>query len=442
MEFGLGWLAVELNNRELAAGFWLVLVLTPALTWLLWRRDTRSSLIGIALLAFHPAILVPSSLMASYVAMLAWLASQVTLWHPSLAKETVLWFLGTAVVLLFKATELEKDPGYLRTRWQAVVAWTVALTFIVNLVVLPLPVEFVLQPWIMLLVLILITAERDPAYQTINRAAEWLLAATVLGLLTYSSIHVLTHWGETNRLEVMRSFLLPIWLTVGLLPFIFVLAVGFAYESAFRRIRMFSKSRSKTLRALLALLAQPVLRPHELAAFHGYWARELGESPSLTGARAVIARLREHRDEQERERNEREARVRRYAGVEGTDDKGLRLDQREFEETMTALRRLWGYQMGWYRNRGERYQAEPFSFFIDELEKAGLSAGESIKHGLSKSGRSWWASRRTVTGWVFAIGAKAPPPDQWIFEGPEHPRGIPGEDEGWRAAWDTAGTHW
>ncbi len=39
--------------------------------------------------------------------------------------------------------------------------------------------------------------------------------------------------------------------------------------------------------------------------------------------------------------------------------------------------------------------------------------------------------RRTVGGWVFAIGAGGPPPDQWEYDGPEPPTGFPGEDPGW-----------
>ena len=34
-------------------------------------------------------------------------------------------------------------------------------------------------------------------------------------------------------------------------------------------------------------------------------------------------------------------------------------------------------------------------------------------------GRSWFAWRRTISGWVFGIGAASARPDKWTWEGPE-----------------------
>ena len=48
-----------------------------------------------------------------------------------------------------------------------------------------------------------------------------------------------------------------------------------------------------------------------------------------------------------------------------------------------------------------------------------------------EAGQSWYAWRRTVTGWCFAIGAAGPPPEQWEYDGPEPPAGFPGEDPAW-----------
>jgi len=51
---------------------------------------------------------------------------------------------------------------------------------------------------------------------------------------------------------------------------------------------------------------------------------------------------------------------------------------------------------------------------------------------VAKSGRSWFAWRRTVTGWCFGIGVVGPPPDHWIYEGPEPPEGSPRAGTDWK----------
>jgi hypothetical protein len=50
---------------------------------------------------------------------------------------------------------------------------------------------------------------------------------------------------------------------------------------------------------------------------------------------------------------------------------------------------------------------------------------------VSKDGQKWFAWRRTISGWVFAIGAAGPPPDQWEYDGADPPAGFPGEGPAW-----------
>lgn len=122
-------------------------------------------------------------------------------------------------------------------------------------------------------------------------------------------------------------------------------------------------------------------------------------------------------------------RLTRCAGVDGVDGEGRRLDQREFEETTRALHTLASAQMGWYRNRGGRYRRDLLGILAPQFEQFGLPSDHGIKLLVAKNGQSWWAWRRTISGWCFAIGAADPPPDQWLFDGPEPHKGFPGKDQ-------------
>lgn len=94
--------------------------------------------------------------------------------------------------------------------------------------------------------------------------------------------------------------------------------------------------------------------------------------------------------------------------MQGTDDDGRQLDQREFEETRRALRWLATCQMGWYRNRGGRYRQELLDI-LGDFTKQGLPAEHGIELHVAPDGQRWWAGRQTITGWYFAIGAAGPP---------------------------------
>ena len=49
----------------------------------------------------------------------------------------------------------------------------------------------------------------------------------------------------------------------------------------------------------------------------------------------------------------------------------------------------------------------------DDFTLHGLPRESGITLHVARDGQSWYARRRTVTGWCFAIGAAGPPPDQW-----------------------------
>ena len=99
-------------------------------------------------------------------------------------------------------------------------------------------------------------------------------------------------------------------------------------------------------------------------------------------------------------------RLEKFAGVSGTDADGRRLDQREFAET----------------------------------RKASWDTCISMPRGLG-NGQSWYAWRRTISGWHFGIGSAGPPPDQWLYDGPAASTGFPGSAPGWNR-FGTETTNW
>ena len=169
-----------------------------------------------------------------------------------------------------------------------------------------------------------------------------------------------------------------------------------------------------------------------MRSFTWMWIKRAAVAPDVTGARAVVQQFRDEQRAAEQAERDAEERLWRYAGSNKTDAEGRRLDRREFKETTEALRYLATCQMGWYRNRGGRYHGENLlSALGDWFTRRGLPKDHGIVVRVAKDGQAWYAWRRTVTGWCFAIGAAGPPPDQWEFDGPEAPNGLPGKASEW-----------
>lgn len=216
-----------------------------------------------------------------------------------------------------------------------------------------------------------------------------------------------------------------------MLPYVYLLAVYARYDSIFRRLDWRSKANWRS-RAVVkaAVMREFGLRARDLAQMDGAAAIDLARRGSWAEARAAITEHRKRIAARQAAAEAEQERLIRYAEVVGVDEYGRQLDRREFEMTQTALRWLHNCHMGWWR-REERYHTGLLDTISSPVDTHGLLPDAGFHEHVAEDGHSWYAWRRTVTGWVFAIGANGRPPNQWTFDGPEPPNGPPGEDPTW-----------
>jgi len=415
------------NNREWAILMWLGVVLLLVLL----KKDLRGSLGGVLRAAAHPRLLIPFGSMLGYVVLLAWLGSIVGFWRMGLIKDTIVWVVVSGLALFFGFADAAKKPHFFRNRFMAVLGITAFIEFFVNLFVLALIAELFLQPFLALLVGVSVVAGHEAQHRVVKKLVDALLAFIGFSLLTFALVELIANWGSTDKRLLALQLALPVWMTIGLLPFVYLLSLYATYEKAFGGVNFATKDRRARRRAKLAILTKLHFRHRDTNAFTWNWARKAAHAPDFAGARQVVADFLESQRDAERKAAEERERLRRYAGSDEVDADGRRLDRREFKETMRALDWLAICQMGWYRNPGERYRTELLEALGNDFTRHGLPPEAGITLKVSKDGKSWYAWRRTITGWCFAIGAAGPPPDQWKYDGPESPCGFPGKDRSW-----------
>lgn len=425
------------NNRELATLIWLVI----AFVWAGSRADIRSSLRDLAKSAVSPKILGPLMAMGLYVGVVVYAGASAGLWKPEFVTATVVWFVGSATVLMFKHDRVWQQRTFLFAILVKVAGLAAVAEFVINLYLLPLAIELLLVPIATALVLVPVAA-RAPEHQVVKRLAERMLAWGGLALIAYVTVRLAVDWESLDVRDEALRFAVPAWLTVAILPFVYVFALICAYEMAFMRLRFASEARESPRWARAGLLVALHVRGEDVAGFNGYWARRVRDTQSFGGARRAAREFRMARQSDASALVEKEQRLERNAGVGGSDCDGRRLDQREFEATRCALRRLQTAQMGWYQNQGETYRAELLEILDTTFESCGLKEDHGIELHVSEDGQAWWAWRRTVTGWCFAIGAAEAPPDEWLFDGPEPPADFPDRDPAWGGRWGLEAANW
>ena len=416
-----------LDNREIAACIWFGVI---ALRY--WSKPTlRPATRRVIGRVFQPAILVPLLAMFIWIGLEISVGTRLSLWNTDLAMSTVVWAVGSATVLCFHCVKAAVDPTFFKRIMLGTLAVAVFVEFFMNLYVFSLLVELVLQPVILILAVGATVGGVRLQDKKIKSTCEYLLALIVLWMLIYSARQTYLSWGQIDKQSLLLELGLPIWLTLGIIPFLFLFSIVLAYDSAFRRINAGNAQSTAKWRAGVTLLCSFHVRIRELKGFSTYWLNSLAEAATFRAACDVIREFRQRRRETALAEQAKLERLRRNAGMHGTDDEGRRLDQREFRETMDALMWLHTCQMGWYKRNDGRYREDLLSMLGDSLVRYGLPEETGITLRVSKDGLSWYAWRRTVTGWCFAVGAKGPPPNQWEHDSSEPPNGFPGEAPEW-----------
>ncbi len=414
------------TNREIALAVWL----GAALLWAVAQPRLRRQLRSIAAAATTPTILVPLGVFALGVTASAWLASQVVDWSLAQTKGTVVWFLTAGVVLFASFEKAVNADGFFRRTALGLFAWTAFVEFYLDLFHLPLLAEVALQPFLFVLTAVAVVAVCKPETRSVATCAELVLALAGLALLGYVVMETVRGWGVFDARGLVVQFALPAWYTFVSLPFVFLLGAYAAYEHANRRLRVLEgATRWQALRTMLALVLGFRWAVRDMQGFSAYRIREISQAPSMSAALQIVSAHRvEFNKRRDREGLEA-ARLLEFAGVEGVDEHGQQLDRREFAATKEALRWLGTCMSGWYGKKG-RYPSDLFERLVDSFDRFDLDPS-SIHVEISEDGQSWYAWRKTVGGWCFALGADAQPPDQWEYDGQERPVGFPGQDPSW-----------
>jgi hypothetical protein len=416
-----------LDDRELAAAVWITILIAYTLV----RPRGRSALLALARAVAHPKVVLIIVSMLTVVVLLVSVATRAGLWVSEILAPTVVWVAAVGMVLVFNFENTWKTPGFLRTTARNVLGAGVFVAFFANIFPLSLGAELVLQPTIAFLMLLAVAAHRDPDQRPVAYVAEGLLLAVWFGLITFSVVQVIRQWDTLDLRLLSLEFALPVWLTVGVLPFVYAMAFYAAYEAAFVRVDRAVGCRRARVRVKLALLLVCRLHLRDLDALNLQWLQHAGGATSLSGTLQLLRRFRLTRPAVAPDQQNGRERVVPSAEVHRPDGNREQLDHREFDQTKRALRSVANCQMGWYRHRGGSYRLELSAVLDSCAELHGLPAAHGIELHVSPDGRRWWAGRRTTSGWFFAIGAAGPPPDLWEYDASIPPGGFPGLHRDW-----------
>ncbi|MDD4399742.1 MAG: hypothetical protein PHS01_09360 [Dysgonamonadaceae bacterium] len=220
------------TTREQAIIIWVAVFLI----WLLFQKNLRNSLAGLLHAFFQKKILAAVLMMIFYVGLAVYLLSRIHLWDVVLLKDAIFWVIGTAFILFLNLNKATEDKDYFRKILLDNLKFILILTFLINFYTFSLIVELITLPIIVIIAAMSVYAGTKKEYLPAKKLADFLLSAWGIFLIIYATIQVLSNYQKFLITDNFLAFLLPILLTVALVPFLYGFAVYMTYEGLFTRI--------------------------------------------------------------------------------------------------------------------------------------------------------------------------------------------------------------
>lgn len=181
-------------------------------------------------------------LFLDYTIILVYILWKLGFWEISLLKDTLLWAFG-AFVLMFK-THNQNANGIRKIALEAF-KWTLILEFLVAFHSFSFLFEFfLLLPFFTILGTLQAYSETDEKYSKVGaffKNVSSVIGLIILGIVIYKT---LANLELIFTIANLKNFLLPIFLTISFVPFIYFLKIFMTYENLFARINVFVRNKS------------------------------------------------------------------------------------------------------------------------------------------------------------------------------------------------------
>ncbi len=222
------------SSRELAAFIWFGVFLFI----ILLKRNIRATFKALVRSFFRLSILNACLVAGVYVFLITIGLQKLQLWDLSFLKETIFWFLGNALFILFRLPKTSKKDKFFTELLLQNFKLITVLEFIGQVHIFNLVTELIILPIITFLIALQAFAERESHSHSVKTAIDWIFGLSVVLVFYLSLYDVVGNANEFFSLATLKGFLLPILLSLSFIPCAYFMALYMNYEVLFARFRI------------------------------------------------------------------------------------------------------------------------------------------------------------------------------------------------------------
>ncbi|TQQ59432.1 hypothetical protein FLL63_12155 [Vibrio cholerae] len=248
------------NNRELATATLVIVVFI----WVSIKSKEVLPAIELVLKSFcQKAILITTSTLILYISIVVYLLYSIDVWNAGQLKNTILWFVFIGFVQLMNTTKITEPKEYLKASLNSQVKLIVLIEFLVAFHSYGFITELFLVTTATLFACCSAFAKGKPEYKQAQKISDYILA--IVGTLIFidSILNIYNEPGKFISVDTFRDFLVPMLLSVSLLPYVYLFYYFLAYERAFVITHIYTDSkqlqRYAKIRSFVAFKGKPSL---------------------------------------------------------------------------------------------------------------------------------------------------------------------------------------
>lgn len=158
----------------------------------------------------------------------------VGFWNMTFFKDTILWFFAVPFMTMVRLRKISEDKSYFENSLKDLFAFSALADFLISSYTFSLPTEIIITFFIVILTLMLTSLQKKVIYKSTTKFVKNFLFILGLTMAINSIIQIVKHLNEFTSWDTLNTFLLPQFLTLLYLPFIFLILLYTEYDFSFK----------------------------------------------------------------------------------------------------------------------------------------------------------------------------------------------------------------
>ncbi|WP_400166097.1 hypothetical protein [Fidelibacter multiformis] len=227
------------NNRELASIIWLVIIGL----YLQINKSTREASKNLLKAFFQWKITSVILLALSYSAAIVWILWTIKFWDQALLKDIIIWFIASSFFILMNLNKAEKEKNFFKNILRDNLKLILILEFVINFHQFSLLAEMFILPALAFLAMLQVIAEKEERTKIVKTEIDWIFVIIAVTFLIISIRDITNDITGFANYSNLKSFLLPVILSISFIPCAYLIAVFMNYEMLFVRLGFYLKNK-------------------------------------------------------------------------------------------------------------------------------------------------------------------------------------------------------